>query len=264
MRSPLAPARGTTSVPGGRGEGVSGPALILVAHGSRDPRSAATVAEVGELVTRQFPAVDVRTAFLDLNTPSVEQVADAVAADGHAHAVAVPLLLGRAFHARVDLPGLLAGARHRHPALAITQAGVLGPDPRLVAALCERVAEVAGGPDPDLGIAVAAVGSTRPGADRRTAAVAAAVADLTGCRTEICFATTAPTVDAAVGRLRARGARRVVVAPWFLAPGLLTDRLRSRTPDLAHALPLGAHPAVAEVIGERFRRAAAQPLTLSA
>lgn len=263
MRPPLAPARGTRAVPGGRGEAVSGPALILVAHGSRDPRSAATVARIHELVVGRFPAVDVRTAFLDLSTPPVEQVTDAVAADGHTHAIAVPLLLGSAFHARVDLPGLLAAARLRNPALTVTQAQVLGPDPRLIAALCDRVAGAMGAPDPDLGIAVAAVGSTRPGADRRTAAVAATVAELTGCRTEICFATTEPTVDEAIARLRARGARRIAVAPWFLAPGLLTDRLRTRAPGFTHTAPLGAHPALAEVIGDRYA-AAARPLALSA
>ncbi|MFE3028948.1 sirohydrochlorin chelatase, partial [Nocardia tengchongensis] len=105
------------------------PALIAVAHGSRDPRSAATMRDVVERIAAQRPDLDVRLAFLDLSTPSVDQVIDAVAADGHSHAVVVPLLLGNAFHARVDLPGLLDAARDRHPRLRLTQAEVLGPDP---------------------------------------------------------------------------------------------------------------------------------------
>ncbi len=115
------------------------PALIAVAHGSRDPRSAATVAEVVGALAAARPDLDVRTAFLDLTAPSVEQVVDAVAADGHTHAVVTPLLLGSAFHARVDLPGMLAAARSRRLGLHLTQADVLGGDAGLIGALRDRV-----------------------------------------------------------------------------------------------------------------------------
>ncbi|MFC3438856.1 sirohydrochlorin chelatase [Nocardia seriolae] len=276
------------------------PALIAVAHGSRDPRSAATMRAVVELIAAQRPDLDVRLAFLDLSTPSVDQVVDAVAADGHSHAVVVPLLLGSAFHARVDLPGLLDAARARHPRLRVTQADVLGPDPHLIIALRDRIvaalhADFAPGPTgihtapvdprdrhagmtgdaaarmigdaaactPRLGVAVAAVGSSSAAANARTGDVARLLTALTGWDTEICFATTDPTLDKAFARLRARGAQRILVAPWFLAPGLLTDRLRGVLPQVPHAETLGAHPLLAEVALDRYATAAL-PLELSA
>ncbi|NNH73051.1 sirohydrochlorin chelatase [Nocardia uniformis] len=283
--------------------GVRAPALIAVAHGSRDPRSAATMHAVVEQVAAARPDIDVRLAFLDLSTPSVDQVVDAIAAEGHSHALVAPLLLGSAFHARVDLPGLLAEARSRHPRLRLTQADVLGPDPRLVEALRDRVSEslsdtppasvpraFPGGPSPRLtstwdrplealaaqgrsphgrpsqrvGIAVAAVGSSSGAANARTARVAHRLTVMTGWDTEICFATTEPTVAEAVARLRARGADQVLVAPWFLAPGLLTDRLLANAPDLAHAEVIGAHPALTDIVWDRYDAAIAMPLTLSA
>nr|WP_281180279.1 sirohydrochlorin chelatase [Nocardia acidivorans] len=257
--------------------------MIAVAHGSRDPRSAATMYAVVEQLAAARPDLDVRLAFLDLSAPSVDQVVDAVAAAGHSHAVVVPLLLGSAFHARVDLPGLLAAARTRHPRLYLTQADVLGVDPRLVTALRDRVheapgagfdsgaahptARVAGTPfdyAPRLGIAVAAVGSSSPAANARTAEVARRLTTLTGWDTEICFATIEPTIVAAAARLRARGADRILVAPWFLAPGLLTDRLSAAATDLTHAEVIGAHPALTEIVWDRYDAAATTTLTRTA
>ncbi|WP_280236496.1 sirohydrochlorin chelatase [Nocardia cyriacigeorgica] len=259
------------------------PALIAVAHGSRDPRSAATMAAVTEQIAAARPDLDVRLAFLDLNAPSVDQVIDAVAARGHTRAIVVPLLLGSAFHARVDLPGLLAGASARHPLLELTQAEVLGADARLVSALRDRViaadrevaplvdaysrgdASSAGtAADPRLGIAVAAVGSSSAAANARTAGVARMLAAATGWTTEICFATTGPSVTEAAARLRAHGAARILVAPWFLAPGLLTDRLANQAPDLAHAQVLGPHPALTDIVLDRYDAAVVDTLLRSA
>ncbi len=242
------------------------PALIAVAHGSRDPRSAATMAAVVADIASARPDIDVRLAFLDLSAPSVDRVVDAVAAQGHTHAVVAPLLLGSAFHARIDLPALLDAARARHPRLRLTQADVLGPDPRLVDALRDRVRQTL---DPEtrprrVGVAVAAVGSSNAAANTRTADVARRLAADTGWLTEICYATTEPTLGEAAARLRARGADRVLVAPWFLAPGLLTDRLACAAPDLVHADVIGAHPALIDIAWDRYDVARVDAMALTA
>ncbi|WP_083889193.1 sirohydrochlorin chelatase [Nocardia pneumoniae] len=257
--APTALGRVTTEKP---------PALIAVAHGSRDPRSAATVAAVVAAVATARPDIDVRTAFLDLNTPSVEQVVDSLAAQGHTHAVVTPLLLGSAFHARVDLPGLLGAARTRYPQLRLTQADVLGSDALLIGALRDRVlaarAVEHASANRRIGVAVAAVGSSSAAANARTAEVAARLAARTGWLTEICFATTEPSVLEAIPRLHARGADHVVVAPWFLSPGLLTDRLLHAAPEAVHTDVLGPHPALTAVILDRYHAAIAETPALSA
>ncbi len=84
------------------------PPLVAVAHGSRDPRSAATVAALLDVVRAQRPDLDVRAAFLELSAPRLPDVLAALAAEGHRDAVIVPLLLWSAYHARVDLPGIVA------------------------------------------------------------------------------------------------------------------------------------------------------------
>ncbi|WP_433756486.1 sirohydrochlorin chelatase [Nocardia sp. CA-135398] len=253
-----------------------GPALIAVAHGSRDPRSAATMSAVVADIAAARPDIDVRLAFLDLNAPSVEQVVNAVAAQGHTHAVVAPLLLGSAYHARVDLPGLLAAAGTAHPQLALTRADVLGPDPRLIATLRDRTLAALGSAydarpqggeplgGPAIGVVVAAVGAGAAAANTRTGEVARQLAGMTGWRTEICFATTEPSVTQAISRLHARGAERVLVAPWFLAPGQLTDRLVAAAPDVVHAQVIGPDTALTEIVWDRYDSALTDALSLSA
>lgn len=233
------------------------PALVAVAHGSRDPRSAATIHALVEQVRRQRCDVDVRVSFLDLSTPRLPDVLAAVESDGHRRAVVLPLLLGHAFHARVDVPGAVARAAGRHPRLEITTAPVLGGDPGLTEAALDRL-RVAAGPldDPDLGVVLASVGSSHPPANRAVALLA----DQWGARhgwaaASAAYATAAePTVAAAVADVRARGARRVAVAPWVLAPGRLPDRIRDAAQDAGALVsaPMGPHPGVAETVLRRY------------
>ncbi|RLK55229.1 sirohydrochlorin ferrochelatase [Actinokineospora cianjurensis] len=227
--------------------------LVGVAHGSRDPRSAAAVGDLLDAVRALRPGLDVRGAFLDLSTPPLLEVLTGLYAEGHRQVVVVPLLLGRAYHARVDLPGLLEEARSRMPRLSTTVGDVLGPDPKLESALLGRLAEVGAAPgDPDLGVVLAATGSSHAPANARVTDIAERWAHTQGWSgVRAAFASTStPDVAAAVAALRARGARRIAVASYFLAPGLLPDRVRSLAGDAAVAEPLGA--SVADVVLDRY------------
>jgi sirohydrochlorin ferrochelatase len=72
--------------------------------------------------------------------------------------------------------------------------------------------------------------------------------------------TTSPTVADAVAALRDSGARRVAVAQWILAPGLLPDRIvRDATAAGAPvATALGADPGVVRAVLDRYHDAAAE------
>jgi sirohydrochlorin ferrochelatase len=277
------------------------PALVAVAHGSRDPRSAATVAALIDEVRRQRPELDVRLSFLDLSAPRLPDVLDAVAADGHRRAVVVPLLLGHAFHASVDVPGAVAHAAPRLPGLDITISPVLGGHPGLSKAALRRLAaalmadpasrsaalmadpasrsaalmadpasrsaalmadpasrSAVAGPlhDPGLGVVLAAIGSSHAPANAAVGDVVAGWARRFGWHgASAAFATTtAPKVTDAVTALRAGGARRVAVAQWILAPGLLPDRIihDATAAGAPVAAALGADPDVAHAVLDRY------------
>jgi sirohydrochlorin ferrochelatase len=223
-----------------------------------------------DVVRALRPELDVRTAFLDLSAPRLSDVLSAVHHDGHEEAVVVPLLLGRAFHASVDVPAAVADLHRRHPRLRVHVADVLGPDRRLERAAWRRLAAAgARADDARLGVVLAAAGSSHDPANRLVTDVAArwqARASWAGA--VAAFAAAAePDVATAVATLRARGARRLAVGLWFLAPGLLPDGVlraaRGAAGDaaLAAAAPLGADRGVAELVLQRYDAAlaAAQP-----
>ncbi|MPZ81206.1 MAG: sirohydrochlorin chelatase [Actinophytocola sp.] len=239
------------------------PPLVVVAHGSRDPRSAATVSALVDVVRAVEPALDVRTAFLDLSAPRLPDVLTALHGAGHRDVVVVPLLLGNAFHARVDLPSMVADATARLPRLSVSVSGVLGPDPRLPAlALRRLVAAGARVGDPDLGVILAGAGSSHAPANAAVSTVAGEWARSLGWAGAVAaFASAArPDVPAAAALLRARGARRLAVASWFLAPGRLPDRItslaRAGDPAAIVADPLGHSPELASLVLDRYADAA--------
>ncbi|TDD43753.1 sirohydrochlorin chelatase [Saccharopolyspora elongata] len=246
--------------------------LVAVAHGSRDPRSAATIHALLDVVRATRPDLDVRVAFLDLSAPRVGDVLSAVHGDGHSAAVVVPLLLGRAFHARVDVPAAVADVERRYPRFQVHVSDVLGPDPRLDEAAWRRlVAEGADPDDPDLGVVLAGAGSSHAAANRLVADVAGRwQAKAAWAGVVPAFAAAAePDVPAAIEALRARGARRFAVASWFLAPGLLPDRItgltREHATDPLIAPPMADDEGVADLILHRYAETlSAAPLQLPA
>lgn len=247
----------TRSIARSRHRRFSGPPMIALAHGSRDPRSAATIEELVGVIRARQPGLDVRTAFLDLSAPRLFDVLSAVHAEGHREAIVVPLLLGSAYHARVDIPGALSRAATRFPRLSLRVAEVLGPDHRLADAVTRRL--VAAGidiADPTVGIVLAGAGSSHKPANDAVSAVARGLTRHTNWAGAVAaFAAAAdPDVPAAIAALRARGARTIGIGSWFLAPGRLPDRVIAQAtacdPEVRIAQPLGTD--IAEIVIDRY------------
>jgi sirohydrochlorin ferrochelatase len=72
------------------------PPLVLVAHGSEDPRFGEVAESVAALVAAQRPDVEVRLGYLEHGRP-VEAVADP-------ETIVVPLLLSSGYHVRTEIP----------------------------------------------------------------------------------------------------------------------------------------------------------------
>lgn len=230
--------------------------LVLTAHGSADPRSAANTRDIAGLVTRMRRGLDVRVAFCEHNSPSLVEVLSSCPD----HAVVTPLLLADAYHARIDIPGQVADCAGGE---RIRQADVLGEDDRLVSVLGQRVAEAGVSRlDDSVGVLVVAIGSSNPAANARTAAVAPKLAAGTRWAAVGTAFATRPELplDQAVERLRRQGAGRVVIAPWFLAPGRIPDRVQRFADEagVTMAAPLGVHRLLAATVLDRFDQAAAQ------
>jgi sirohydrochlorin ferrochelatase len=242
------------------------PPLLVVAHGSRDPRHAATVRALTARVAAARPGLRVETAFLDFCAPSVPRAVRLLAADAVAEAVVLPLLLTRAFHAKSDIPAVLRESAAALPPLGLPvprlhTAAVLGPSPLLVAALERRLREagLTAADRASTGVVLASAGSTDPEARAVIAGIARRWRRSGWRAVRPAYASAAlPRTGDVVRRLRADGVRSVAVAPYVLAPGFLPDRIergaREAGADVL-APVLGDAPEVAELLLRRYDEA---------
>ncbi|MFE4961585.1 sirohydrochlorin chelatase [Streptomyces sp. NPDC056660] len=223
------------------------PALVLVAHGSRDPRALSTVRALMDRVRELHPELSVRLGHIELNEPLLP---DTLAALGDTPAVLVPLLLSRGYHVKRDIPEMAAAAQ------APTRiAGPLGPHPLLVDTLHARLLEAGWHRRPASAVVLAAAGSRDPESRLDTQRTARLLSARLGVPVLPGYASAAaPTVTDAVHALRARGRRHIAVASCFTAPGRFATECADRAPWLASA-PLGAHDAMAALILHRYQRA---------
>jgi sirohydrochlorin ferrochelatase len=203
---------------------------------------------------------DLRVAYLGHAAPSVPQVMRAFGPD--AQVTVLPLLLTAAYHSKTDIPRLLARVS---AGMRVTYGEPLGPHPLLLRALERRLPPAAFDNPAEVGVVLAAAGSSDPEANATVARLAAHWQARTGWHAvRPAYASPAATggqdstaatggqdstaatggqdstaatggqgsaacpdpATAVTGLLRA-GARRVVVASYLLAPGLFADRIRA-------------------------------------
>ena len=222
------------------------PALVAVAHGSRDPRALSTVSALLDRVRALRPGLPVHLGHIELNEPLLP---DTLAALGDGSAVLVPLLLSRGHHVKRDIPDMAAASPAR-----TRVAAPLGPHPLLVDALHARLLEAGWPTRPprDAAVVLAAAGSRDPDARTDTTRTASLLAARLGVPVLPAYASaSSPTVPDAVRTLTSRGHRRVAVASYFTAPGRFATESTATAPWIASS-PLGTHPAMAHLLLHRY------------
>ncbi|MEU7846429.1 CbiX/SirB N-terminal domain-containing protein [Micromonospora parva] len=257
--------------------------VVLVAHGSRDPRAADATRALARAVSAARPGTPVWASWLDHTEPGPTEVLRQLAVAGHRRAVLVPLLLTAAYHHRVDIPAAVAAATGSGPPLAVRVTDVLGPaddtpDPALLAGLGRRLGETwpdgldasrRGGLDASRrgrfdALVLAAAGTRDARARRSVGRVADALGAEFGVPCRVAYASAAPpAAGVAVSRLRASGARRVAVSAYFLAPGLFHDAVAEAAGAagaVAVAAPLTDAPELVELV---LRRVDGRPVLAS-
>ena len=239
---------------------MNAPVLLVVAHGTRNPKGVETVAQLAEAARRSVD--DVRVAFVDVLGPSPSDVLREL--PPNTPIVVVPAFLASGYHVHTDVPReVCVGGQD---SVFVTDA--LGPDPALAAVLGARVRE-SGWRQGDT-VILAAAGSSDDRALADVEVAARQLAEDLGSVVSIAYiATGAPRVPCVVAAARINGSAgsdtrgRVVIASYLLAPGLFHTRLHKCG---AHAVtePLGVDPAVVDLLVARYRSGAAATASVSA
>jgi len=110
-------------------------ALILFAHGARDPRWAMPFQRLQAMTQASLPDVTVALAFLEFMTPSLPELAAQLVADGCENITLAPVFLGQGGHVLRDLPVLAEEIRAAHPGLQFKTVSAVGEDEAVLQAI---------------------------------------------------------------------------------------------------------------------------------
>ena len=112
-------------------------ALVLFAHGARDPAWSAPFQRVLARVNARAPERAALLAYLELMQPDLATAIAAQVSRGFTDIRIVPLFLGPGGHVRNDLPRMVAAARARHPGVSIELLGPAGEDAAVIESLAD-------------------------------------------------------------------------------------------------------------------------------
>lgn len=253
-------------------------ALLVVGHGTRDAEGAAEFRAFIDVLRERAAARGIPAAaggFIELSAPALRDAVGELVSAGHVRVGAVPLVLVAAGHAKGDIPGALRREQERHPALHVSYGRPLGPHPALLSMVSTRIEEVLDPADrTDTTVLLVGRGASDPAANAEIVSMARLLWETGGfAGVETAFVSLArPSVPEGLERARLLGAKRVVVAPYFLFGGVLPDRVIAqarayadvntdvevRVTDLVHGTP-----ALADLVLDRYDEALAGDIRMS-
>ena len=112
-------------------------AVILYAHGARDPRWAEPFERLLRRLREKRPQLPSALAFLDYIEPDLKSSAQALAAQGITMIRVVPLFFGRGGHLREDFPKEMAAAQAALPQVQFEVVEAAGEAPEVLEALAD-------------------------------------------------------------------------------------------------------------------------------
>lgn len=117
-------------------------ALVLFAHGARDPRWAGPFERLQQLIQAQLPDRVVALAFLELMTPRLPELVAGLVKQGCDDLTVVPIFFGQGGHVLRDLPIIAEQLRQDHPQLTLRIVPAVGEDASVLNAIAKYCIEV--------------------------------------------------------------------------------------------------------------------------
>ena len=123
-------------------EAIASRAVVLFAHGSRDPLWRKPVETVAARLRERDASAMIACAYLELTEPDLQSVVQTLVNEGASSIRVVPMFLGVGRHAREDLPLLMTELRALYPKVVFELQQSIGEDQRLI----DLIADIAMSP----------------------------------------------------------------------------------------------------------------------
>lgn len=240
--------------------------LLLVGHGTRDPRGVEEFFTLARLVAARAVGHCVEPCFLEFAEPTIPAGFARLMARGVSCVEVAPIMLFSAAHVQRDIPALIADQARRHGRVPTRQVEHLGCQAdllRLSQLRCdEATADRAAVESAETALVMVGRGSHDPSATEEMHAFAALRAKQTSLTTvRASFVAMAePRFEATLDVLAGGALKRIVVQPHLLFGGVLVGRIaaivagyadRYRAQEWIVAPHLGPHELLAQAVLER-------------
>ena len=115
-------------------------AIILFAHGARDPDWARPFQSLALELSERVPGERVALAFLELMHPSLSECVGTLYAEGLRRFRVVPVFFGSGGHLKEDLPRLVKALKDNYKDMKISLEPPVGEQPEVIAAIARAIA----------------------------------------------------------------------------------------------------------------------------
>ena len=119
-------------------------AIVLFAHGARDPDWALPLQRVRDAIRDASGATRVELSFLDFMTPTLQDCAESLVKAGFSRLLIVPLFIAQGGHLKHDAPLILNALRAAHPGVDFELTGPVGEAESVVQAMAVHVLTLIG------------------------------------------------------------------------------------------------------------------------
>lgn len=119
-------------------------ALVLFAHGARDPAWADPMRRVQSTIRQMCPELPVELAFLEFMAPNLSECLAGLLADGVKRVVIVPMFIARGGHLKHDLPQMIEALRSTYPDVQFCLCGAIGEQEAVIQAMAVTALREAG------------------------------------------------------------------------------------------------------------------------
>jgi sirohydrochlorin cobaltochelatase len=113
------------------------PALVLFAHGARDPAWALPFQKIQRAIQSKRAGTVVQLAFLEFMAPTLRDAVIKLGAAGHRRIIVAPLFMSEGGHVKRDVPKLLDDLRGAHPGVAIDLLPAIGDTDEILGAIAD-------------------------------------------------------------------------------------------------------------------------------
>ncbi|WP_409291555.1 sirohydrochlorin chelatase [Peribacillus sp. SCS-37] len=233
-------------------------AILYIGHGTRSGKGAMEARGFIEKVKEEVSAPIQELCFLELTQPSIEEGFKRCIERGAAEITVVPLFLLAAGHIKHDIPEALLPLMEKHPGIPVKTANPFGVQPEIMDAIAELVSDAAGEVTADDSLLIVGRGSSDPGVHEDFAAIIKGLGERLPARDiQVCYlAAASPRFPEAM--LKTDSAKRTIVIPYLLFPGLLLAEVDAEVKkrqksgqDILHTGILGRHDAIRNIVTAR-------------